>query len=366
MSQNKLFVFGFLVIIIPTCCALPKPQVQKNGHMLPVEIDEARETKKQEVNYETKRDADLHESVNGGQSGGWTLYFSGNSEDTISSSRPKRHETGFEHEHPEVLVNAEEPSNLPESYAGRFDGSAIAIANQLAGASSQAVSRGDASYGRKKRQAAFAIAQQFVAEEPIAEESRDGKALEEPAKEPANLPESYAGRFDGSAIAIANKLAGASSQAVARGEASYGRKRRQAPEESSFFGNLVPTPEESRDAKSIGDDGEVNIEIKIEETIPASMADQMKEIHEIQNFWANFLRHGISSRRLKRQSEESRDGKTLEEAIKEEEIMEEIFQVTDQINAIHGGSVIGPIEVKIKTWGETGNVVPAAVSKGEK
>lgn len=359
MSQNKLFVFGFLVIIIPTCCALPKPQVQKNGHMLPVEIDEARETKKQEVNYETKRDADLHESVNGGQSGGWTLYFSGNSEDTISSSRPKRHETGFEHEHPEVLVNAEEPSNLPESYAGRFDGSAIAIANQLAGASSQAVSRGDASYGRKKRQAAFAIAQQFVAEEPIAEESRDGKALEEPA-EPANLPESYAGRFDGSAIAIANKLAGASSQAVARGEASYGRKRRQAPEESSFFGNLVPTPEESRDAKSIGDDGEVNIEIKIEETIPASMADQMKEIHEIQNFWANFLRHGISSRR-KRQAEEA-----LEEAIKEEAIMEEIFQVTDQINAIHGGSVIGPIEVKIKTWGETGNVVPAAVSKGEK
>ena len=35
--------------------------------MLPVEIDEARETKKQEVNYETKRDADLHESVNGGK-----------------------------------------------------------------------------------------------------------------------------------------------------------------------------------------------------------------------------------------------------------------------------------------------------------
>ena len=63
----QLFVFGFLVIIIPTCCALPKPQVQKNGHMLPVEIDEARETKKQEVNYETKRDADLHESVNGGK-----------------------------------------------------------------------------------------------------------------------------------------------------------------------------------------------------------------------------------------------------------------------------------------------------------
>ena len=63
----QLFVFGFLVIIIPTCCALPKPQVQKNGHMLPVEIDEARETKKQEVNYETKRDADLHESVNGGR-----------------------------------------------------------------------------------------------------------------------------------------------------------------------------------------------------------------------------------------------------------------------------------------------------------
>ena len=53
-------------------------------------------------------------------------------------------------------------------------------------------------------------------------------------------------------------------------------------------------------------------------------------------------------------------------SIKEEAIMEEIFQVTDQINAIHGGSVIGPIEVKIKTWGETGNVVPAAVSKGEK
>ena len=139
-----------------------------------------------------------------GQSGGWTLYFSGNSADTISSSRPKRHETGFEHEHPEIV--SAEPSNLPESYAGRFDGSAIAIANQLAGASSQAVSRGDASYGRKKRQAAFAVAQQFVAEEPIAEESRDGKALEEPA----NLPESYAGRFDGSAIAIANKLAGAS------------------------------------------------------------------------------------------------------------------------------------------------------------
>ena len=146
----QLLVLVFLVIA-PATQAMPKPQLQ-NGHMVPTDASEAKE-----YQYEEQRDHELQESINGGQSG-WALYLiseGGNPKKVLNDNRPKRQETKPVPVH--VAEPAQEPSNLPESYAGRFTGSAIALANKLAGAMRQAIAgEGEVSYGRKKRQTAFA------------------------------------------------------------------------------------------------------------------------------------------------------------------------------------------------------------------
>merc|ERR1711902_74103 len=142
-------------------------------------------------------------------------------------------------------------------YAGRFTGSAIALANKLAGV---------------MRQTAFAVAEQFVNNDA----PRAGKSTQ------------LADRLSGSSIAIANQLAGAEKQAVVRGEASYGRKKRSDTEEQ-------PSEELPKDLKE-------------------SMNDQLEDIEKIQSFWLDFLQHGISSRR-KRQSVEVALEKALDKEV---------------------------------------------------
>ena len=219
----QLLVLVFLVIA-PATQAMPKPQLQ-NGHMVPTDASEAKE-----YQYEEQRDHELQESINGGQSG-WALYLiseGGNPKKVLNDNRPKRQET--KPVPVPVAEPAQEPSNLPESYAGRFTGSAIALANKLAGAQKQAIAgEGEVSYGRKKRHDT-GVPHSHPHPEPV--------SAPEPAKEPSNLPESYAGRFTGSAIALANKLAGAMKQAIAGdGEVSYGRKKRQ----TAFAGEIICT-----------------------------------------------------------------------------------------------------------------------------
>ena len=193
--------------------------------MVPTDASEAKE-----YQYEEQRDHELQESINGGQSG-WALYLiseGGNPKKVLNDNRPKRQET--KPVPVPVAEPAQEPSNLPESYAGRFTGSAIALANKLAGAQKQAIAgEGEVSYGRKKRHDT-GVPHSHPHPEPV--------SAPEPAKEPSNLPESYAGRFTGSAIALANKLAGAMRQAIAgEGEVSYGRKKRQ----TAFAGEIICT-----------------------------------------------------------------------------------------------------------------------------
>merc|ERR1711981_1529000 len=92
----------------------------------------------------------------------------------------------------------------------------------------------------------------------------------------SKLPESYAGRFKGLNIANILSIAGAKPQAFTRGEASYGRKRRNAGEEE-----------------------EEDVEAKNEE-IPDAMADQMTEIENVQALWMEFLQEGRDKRRQKK------------------------------------------------------------------
>jgi len=141
--QNEFLVFVFLVIAIRTCHTLPRPQNVDN----PV-VDVAKETE-----YEEHRDADLQESINGGQSGR-ALLFPYNGILAIElNDRPKRQDDEATSIETATEENAEEisQSKLPESYAGRFEGLDIGNILSIAGAEPQAFTRGEASYGRKRR-----------------------------------------------------------------------------------------------------------------------------------------------------------------------------------------------------------------------
>merc|ERR1712072_289895 len=156
-------------------------------------------------------------------------------------------------------------------YAGRFEGLDIGNILSIAGAEPQAFTRGEASYGRKRRNAGEEQEEEIITEDDVVSETTTEKSE-------SKLPESYAGRFKGLNIANILSIAGAKPQAFTRGEASYGRKRRNA-----------------------GAEEEEDVEAKNEE-IPDAMADQMTEIENVQALWMEFLQHGISSRR-KRQEE---------------------------------------------------------------
>merc|ERR1712051_433845 len=143
--QNEFLVFVFLVIAIRTCHTYPRPQNVES----PV-VDVAKETE-----YEEHRDTELQESINGGQSGR-ALLFPYNGILAIElNDRPKRQddEQATSSETTTEENNAEEisKSKLPESYAGRFEGLNIGNILSIAGAKPQAFTRGEASYGRKRR-----------------------------------------------------------------------------------------------------------------------------------------------------------------------------------------------------------------------
>merc|ERR1712076_101005 len=291
--QNEFLVFVFLVIAIRTCHTYPRPQNVES----PV-VDVAKETE-----YEEHRDAELQESINGGQSGR-ALLFPYNGILAIElNDRPKRQDdeqaTSIE---TTTEQNAEEisKSKLPESYAGRFEGLNIGNILSIAGAKPQAFTRGEASYGRKRRNTE-------EKEEIITDDDEEDDVSESTTTEKteSKLPESYVGRFKGLNIANNLSIAGAKPQAFTRSEASYGRKRRNS-----------------------GEDDAEKVEHAKNEEIPVAMADQMTEIENVQALWLEFLQHGISSRR-KRQ-EEAREGKEITGDGENEEIQDSLaFQLED-------------------------------------
>jgi len=283
--QNEFLVFVFLVIAIRTCHTFPRPQNVES----PV-VDVAKETE-----YEEHRDADLIESINGGQSGRALLFPYNGVLPLELNDRPKRQDN-VQTDNIETATeeNAEEisKSKLPESYAGRFEGLNIGNILSIAGAKPQAFTRGEASYGRKRRNAGE--------EEEINTEEEDVSETTTAEKTESKLPESYVGRFKGLNIANILSIAGAKPQAFTRGEASYGRKRRNTEDDE-------------------------NVSDKNEE-IPDAMADQMTEIENVQALWMEFLQHGISSRR-KRQEEANDDENDLD---KNREIPDSLaFQLDD-------------------------------------
>jgi len=285
--QNEFLVFVFLVIAIRTCHTLPRPQNVDN----PV-VDVAKETE-----YEEHRDADLQESINAGQSGR-ALLFPYNGILAIElNDRPKRQDD--EATNIETTTEEISESKLPESYAGRFEGLDIGNILSIAGAEPQAFTRGEASYGRKRRNAG-------EEEEIITDDEDDVVSETTTEKTESKLPESYAGRFKGLNIANILSIAGAKPQAFTRGEASYGRKRRNAGEEE-----------------------EEDVEAKNEE-IPDAMADQMTEIENVQALWLEFLQHGISSRRKRQEEAKEITGDGENVLAKNEEIPDSMaFQLED-------------------------------------
>ena len=189
--------------------------------------------------------------------------------------------------------------------------------------------------------------------------------------------------MSGSSIAIANQLAGAEKQAVVRGEASYGRKKRSDTEEqpseelpkdlresmndqlediekiqSLWLDFLQHGISSRRKRQSVG----VALEKALDkEVVPESMADQMTEIQNVQELWLEFLQHGISSRRRRQTVEQA-----LEDARLDESILQEIFPTPDELNELDQLSLInegslGAItgELRIKSWGETVHNVPS-------
>merc|ERR1712223_712244 len=297
--QNEFLVFVFLVIAIRTCHTFPRPINPDVGS--PV-VDVAKETE-----YEEHRDAHLIESINGGQSGRALLFPYNGVLPLELNDRPKRQDN-VQTDNIETATeeNAEEisKSKLPESYAGRFEGLDIGNILSIAGAEPQAFTRGEASYGRKRRNAGEEEEEEIITEDDVVPETTTEKTE-------SKLPESYAGRFKGLNIANILSIAGAKPQAFTRGEASYGRKRRNAEEEE-----------------------EEDVEAKNEE-IPDAMADQMTEIENVQALWMEFLQHGISSRRKRQNDIEATDDNQGK---------------VDPSNT----KITVPIQVKVKNWGETG------------
>merc|ERR1712051_1115446 len=295
--QNEFLVFVFLVIAIRTCHTYPRPQNVES----PV-VDVAKETE-----YEEHRDAELQESINAGQSGR-ALLFPYNGILAIElNDRPKRQddeqatssETTTEQNAEEIISE----SKLPESYAGRFEGLNIGNILSIAGAKPQAFTRGEASYGRKRRN------------------SGDDDAEKVEAKN-EEIP-----------VAMADQMTEIENvQALWLEFLQHGiSSRRKRQEEAKGNGENVETK---------------NVEI------PDAMVDQMTEIENVQTLWLELLQHGISSRR-KRQN--LHFDKQIEAT---EDNQDKVDPNTNKI-AVH------PIQVKVKYWGETGIEPQVAQAGGD-
>merc|ERR1712004_478524 len=190
MVAQKLFLP--LLVIVATCHAFPKPTEEQTDGIV---HDEAQETI-----YEDLRDHELQDSLNGGQSGLALELISHGENPSDLWSRLKRQEMA---DHLEVPESTEvEPTEAPvpivnAAYAARLEGSAIALANKLANAKRQKIERVPG-YGRRKRQ--------VKTEDEIVPESTEVEPTEAPAP---IVNAAYAARLEGSAIALANKLANA-------------------------------------------------------------------------------------------------------------------------------------------------------------
>jgi len=145
-----------------------------------------------------------------------------------------------------VAPTTEAPAPIDDAYAQRLEGSAIALANKLANAKRQEIVR-SGGYGRKKRQAFLARARPISTNPNTltsATRTRSSsvygrKRRQAPVQQvtvaptteaPAPIDDAYAQRLEGSAIALANKLANAKRQEIVR-SGGYGRKKRQISEE---------------------------------------------------------------------------------------------------------------------------------------
>jgi len=195
------------MVILNICQALPLEKTEASTEK--VIHDEAKETK-----YEDLRDHDLQESVNAGQSGlAWEIITHGGLPKDIwgpqprPTVRPKRQNGPAEPMMDHMVAPPAAP--IDAAYAQRLSGSAIAIANQLAGAKRQQINRVPG-YGRKKRTTM------------IEKQAEEVYQMEGPAP---IVNEAYAQRLSGSAIALANQLAGAQRQQINR-VTGYGRKKR--------------------------------------------------------------------------------------------------------------------------------------------
>merc|ERR1712223_338445 len=234
--QTKIMIFdkAFItyLVIMSTCSGLPVNQEEAEEVVV---TDEAI--------FEALRDHDLQLSMNGGQSGGWLLLF-GESEET--TSRPKRQDDAMADDlvvPPVVLpvtvapTTTEAPAPIDDAYAHRLEGSAIALANKLANAKRQKIVRAGG-YGRKKRQAFLASARPISTNpatltSAIVQPVTVAPTTEAPA--PIRIP-----RLQGSAIALANKLANAKPQEIQRSGGYGGRKKRQISDDGDRPSSLLP------------------------------------------------------------------------------------------------------------------------------
>merc|ERR1712223_1498165 len=250
--QTKIMIFdkAFIsyLVIMSTCSGLPVNQEEAEEVVV-----------KDEAIFEALRDHDLQLSMNGGQSGGWLLLF-GESEE--SSSRPKRQDDAMADDlvvPPVVLpvtvapTTTEAPAPIDDAYAQRLKGSAIALALKLSNAKRQKIVRSEG-YGRKKRQAFLARARPISTNPATltsATRTRSSsgygrKKRQAPVQPVTVAPTTEAPapilppRLQGSAIALALKLADAKPQKIVRSGGYSGRKKRQISDDGDRPSSLLP------------------------------------------------------------------------------------------------------------------------------
>ena len=315
ISTIQLQVFATLLVISTIVRALPvddspeEKSVEKSDEKSDgIVHDEAKEIK-----YEDLRDHDLAESVNAGQSG-WALELishGGKPTEIWGQPRPKRQGSTKVEPMMDHLL-APEAAPIDPAYAERLSGSAIHLANQLAGAQRQQIHR-VTGYGRKRRQA------------PSGDEKKQTLPQDEPAP---IVNEEYAERLSGSAIYLANQLAGAQRQQINR-VTGYGRKRRQAPS------------------------GDENEQILPEvEAAPIVNEEYAERLSGSAIYLANQLA-GAQRQQINRVTGYGR--RKRQTTADDEAIMSQIFEIQDTVNEIERTkSAVVQVAPKIKSWGETG------------
>ncbi len=188
--------------------------------------------------YEDRRDHALQESVNAGQSGyALPLILQGSKPWTVvqSESYSRGIRSPIDAEEPEVDIENLPPPGLKnvaegvqvsphsDNYQHRLQGGLFDLAKQLSGVEEdRPISRGAASYGRRKRQAVAAPGVDTVIPDPAI-----AAGISQPSGQVGQVGQASLGSFAES-LAFAKQLAGAPErQAINRGPGGYGRRKRQ-------------------------------------------------------------------------------------------------------------------------------------------